>query len=39
MLFIEREFLKKDGLNHDVEELDQQIFRGILNKDRVDKFW
>lgn len=38
-MFIEREAFRQQGLTGDIEQIDNMISRGLLQKDKVDKFW
>ncbi len=38
-MFIEREAFTQQGLAQDVQELDNKIAQGLLQKEKVPKFW
>jgi hypothetical protein len=39
LMFIEREAFGQQGLEQEVAYMDEMIFRGLLQRDKVDKFW
>lgn len=38
-MFIEREAFRQQGLTADVDEIDNMICKGLLQKEKVDRFW
>lgn len=39
MLYIEREAFREQGILNEVEAIDSMITRGLLSRDKVDRFW
>lgn len=38
-MLVEREALVQQGLNKEVDEIDNMLYKGVLSREKVDKFW
>lgn len=38
-MFVEREAFRQQGLTAEVQLMDETVYRGLLQRDKVDKFW